>query len=140
MREKVRTLDPGVTALDERASDGKNLFESEGDVERLRDGRGAFEEVEDGLVTRFDGRNGSGHGEDARVSDELCSTEVRADADDLDKSGALQHGFDIGEQGRQVERASQRRPAQGDEGSLDGGDMDGLVGLDGREDGDGDVC
>ena len=60
----------------------QHLVETEGDVVRLRDGCGALEEVQDGLVTRFDGRDGNGHGEDARVIDEVGNTEV------LDESGA----------------------------------------------------
>jgi len=138
-RQTNVSLDTGLTGSDERGDDGNDLAESEGDVERLRDGRGALEEVEDGLMTRFDGGDGSGHGEDARVIDEVDSTEVPADADVLDESGARHHGWDIREQGRRVKRAIQRRPAEGDEGSLDGGDVGGLVGLDGREGGDGDL-
>jgi hypothetical protein len=123
MRERVRTLDAGVTFFDERGDHGNDLAESEGGVERLRDGRGALEEVEDGLVTRFDGGDGSGHGEDARVTDEVGSTEVPAEADVLDESGARHHGWDIREQGRGLKGAIQRHPAQGDQG----GGMDRLV-------------
>src|SRR5579863_7718489 len=78
---KVRTLDTDVTATDEGAGNSKNLVGKKGDVERLRDDRGSLEEVEDGLVARFDGRNGSGRSEDARVLDKVCSTKERPDAD-----------------------------------------------------------
>ena len=43
-----------------------------------------MEEVEGHLATRFDGQGGGDHGEDARVVDEVGSTEVRRDAEVVD--------------------------------------------------------
>jgi len=105
-RKNKRTLDTEVTAFDEAAGKGKNLIGKEGDVERLRDEREALEEVEEGLVARFDGHDGTGRSEDARVLDEVCSTKVRPDADVLHKLGDRHHGFDIHEHARKVELAS----------------------------------
>jgi len=77
-------LDTEVTARDEGAGNGQNLRGREGDVERLRDGRAALEDVQHGLVARLDGEDGSGAREDARVIDEMRSAKVGADADVLD--------------------------------------------------------
>jgi hypothetical protein len=44
-----------------------------------------LEEVEGRLVTQFDGQGGGDHGEDARVIDEVGSTEVRRDAEVLNR-------------------------------------------------------
>lgn len=91
------TLDTEVTARDEGAGNGQNLRGSEGDVERLRDGRTALEDVQHGLVTRLDGEDGSGAREDAGVIDEMRSAKVGADADVLDDARERHHGRNIDE-------------------------------------------
>jgi hypothetical protein len=106
--KKKRTLDTEVTAVDEGAGDGQNLIGKEGDVERLWDGWHALEEVQNGLVTRFDGRDGRGGREDARVLHEVRSAEVRPDADVLDDLREIHHSRDIREHGRKVELALRR--------------------------------
>ena len=90
-------------------------------------------------MTRFDGQGGGDHGEDARVVDEVGSTEVRRDAEVLDDSRASHHGWDIREQGQRVNRASQRRPAQCDEGLRNSGDVGRLVRFDDLDGGQGGV-
>ena len=137
---KLRTLDTEVTALDEATGNSKNLVGKERNIERLRDERIALEQVEEGLVARFDGHDGSGRSEDARVLDEVCGTEVRPDTNVLNELGDRHHGRDVHEHARKVEGASrQRRLAKADNEFLDGGHMDGLVDLDDRDLGDGDV-
>jgi len=105
----------------------KNLIGKEGNVERLRDRREALEKVEDGLMTRFDGHDGSGCGEDAGLLDEVRGTEVRADADVLDELGEGHHGRDVGEHARKVVLALHGRHAEIDDDVLDRGHMHELV-------------
>ena len=131
--KKKRTLDAEVTALDEGAGKSKNLIGKEGNVERLRDRREALEEVEDGLMTRFDGHDGGSGGEDAGLLDEVRSTEVRANADVLDELREGHHGRDVGEHARKVELALYRRLTESDDDVLDGGHMHELVPLDDRD-------
>jgi len=91
-------------------------------------------------VARFDGHDGSSRSQDARVLDEVCSTKVRSDTDVLHELGDRHHGCDIPEHTRKIELASrQRRLAKADDEFLEGGNMDGLVDLDDRDLGDGDV-
>ena len=112
---------------------------SQQDVKRLRDERGALEEVEGHLVTRFNGQGGGDQGEDAWVIGEVGSTKVRRDAEVLDNSRASHHGWDIREQGQCVKRASQWRPTQCDEGLRNNGGMGRLVRFDGLDGGQGGV-
>ena len=91
-------------------------------------------------MARFDGHDGSSRSQDARVLDEVCSTKVRSDTDVLHELGDRHHGCDIPEHTRKIELASrQRRLAKADDEFLEGGNMDGLVDLDDRDLGDGDV-
>ena len=70
----------------------------------------------------------------------MCGTKVRPDANVLNKLGDRDHGRDIHEHARKVERASRQwRLAKADDEFLDGGHMDGLVDLDDRDLGNGDV-
>lgn len=101
-----RTWDTEVATFDEGAGDGKNLLGKKGDVEGLRDGRGALEQVQHGLMARLDGHNGSGGSQDARVLDEVRSTKVRANADVFYESCDRHHSRDIHEHAREVERAT----------------------------------
>ena len=105
---KLRTLDTEVTALDEATGNSKNLVGKERNIERLRDERIALEQVEEGLVARFDGHDGCGGSQNARVLDEVRSTKVRAHTDVFYDPSDCHHSRDIHEHAREVERASRR--------------------------------
>ena len=102
------TCDTEVATFDEGAGNGKNLLGKEGYVEGLRDGRGALENVQQGLVARLDGHDGCGGSQNARVLDEVRSTKVRAHTDVFYDPSDCHHSRDIHEHAREVERASRR--------------------------------
>lgn len=104
-----RTCNTEAAALDEGASNGKNLLGKERNVECLRDGRGTRENVQYGLVARFDRHDGSGGSQDARVPYQVRSTKVRANADVFYDPCGRQHGLDVNEDAREIERATRRR-------------------------------
>lgn len=84
-------------------------------------------------MTRFDGDDGSGGGEDAGLLDEVRGAEVSADADVLDELGKGHHGGDVGEHARKVVLAHHRRLAKADDEVLDGRHVHELVLLDDRD-------
>jgi hypothetical protein len=104
-----RTRDTKIATADERAGNGKNLLGKEGDVKRLGDGRATLEKVQYGLVARFDGQDGSGGSQDARVFDEVRSTKVCANAHVFHNPCDRHHSRDINEGAREVEFATRRR-------------------------------
>jgi hypothetical protein len=98
-----RTRNTEVATFDEGASNGKNLIGKKGEVERLGDGRCALENVQNGAVARLDGHDGSGSSEDARILDEVRSTQIRGDANMLYDPCDGDHGRYISECSRKVE-------------------------------------
>jgi hypothetical protein len=57
----------------------------------------------------FDGEDGGGCGQEVFVVDEVCSSQVRADTNMLDRSCNGSHGSNVGEDGVKVEGAGAER-------------------------------
>lgn len=159
-----RTRNTKAAAFNETAGNGKNLLGKEGDVKRLGDGRGTRENVQNGLVARFDGYDGSGGSQDIQVLNEVRGTKVCANADIFYDSSGRQKSLGITEDTREIKRATRRwflaernedilgssvkkwRKEWGPLGwgmtnaYLDGGDMGSLVLLDDRDLRDGNIA
>jgi hypothetical protein len=104
-----RTRNTEVTAFDEGASNGKNLTGTQGEVERCGDGRSTLEHVQHGTVARLDCHDASSISQDAWVSDEVRSTQIRPDANVLDDTRSRDHGLHIREHRRKVVCATRGR-------------------------------
>ena len=98
-----RTRNTEVATFDEGASNGKNFIGEKGEVERLGDGRSTLENVQNGTVSRLDRHDGSGSSQDARVLDEVRSTQICGDANMLYDPCDCDHGRYISEGSRKVE-------------------------------------
>jgi len=98
-----RTGDTEVATFDERAGNSKNLIGKKWDVKRLRDGRSSLEDIQNGVVARLDSHDGSGGSQDARILDEVRSTQIRADAHILYDPCDRDHGRNVNEGSRKVE-------------------------------------
>ena len=96
------TRNTEAAALDEGAGNGKNLLGKEREVERLGDRRGTRENVQDGLVARFDCYYGGGGSQDIRVLNEVCSAKVCANADVFYNPCGRQCGLDINKDRREI--------------------------------------
>jgi len=101
-----RTRNTEVATFDEGASNGKDFIGKKGEVERLGDGRCTLENVQNGTVARLNGHDGSGSSQDARVLDEVRSTQIGADANMLYDPCDGDHGRYISEGSRKVEFAT----------------------------------
>lgn len=83
----TRTGNTGVTrAGDESPRDGENLLGKEGDIERLREWAGSGEQVQNRLVARLVSHDRGTERKDGRVFYELSSTQVRRNADVLNRT------------------------------------------------------
>jgi len=84
-------------ARDERRGKGEDLLRGQRGVEGLGDGHDLCDGAGQGLVTRLDGENAAGCGEDLGVCDELGGSEVGRHADVLEDGGCAEHARGVGE-------------------------------------------
>ena len=80
------TLDAKVTTGDEATGDGEYLVGRKRNVKRLGDGGRVVDKVKNRLVTRFNRHDGRGCSEHRRVGDQVSRSEVRGNADILDRA------------------------------------------------------
>jgi len=98
--------DAEVTTRNKWSSQSQNLTRGESEIERLWDGSSGIENVQDRLVASFGGQNRTCGGEEGGIGKEAGGSEVRGDADVLHKTSDTGHGRNVGQDFREVERAS----------------------------------
>lgn len=129
----------GVTGpTDECPSDGENLLGKQGYVKRLRGWSGTLHQVQNCLVARLVGHDGASRRKDGWVPNEWRGTQIRPDADVLNRTRDRRHGRDAGERTAEVEAAVEWLQAERSEDGLESLEVGRLVGPDGGELLDGD--
>ena len=104
--QRLVRRDTEVTTRNKRSSQSQNLARGESEIERLRDGSSGIENVQDRLVASFGGQNRTCGGEEDGIGKEVGGSEVRGDTDVLHKTSDTGHGRNVGQDFREVERAS----------------------------------
>ena len=98
--------DTKVTTRNKRSSQCQNFIRSKSEIERLWNGSSGIKNVQDRLVTSFDGQNRTSGSEEDRIGKEVGGSKVRGDADVFYETSNAGHCRDVGQNFREVERAS----------------------------------